>query len=65
MYKADIFTAPASLAGLPAISVPCGLDKDDLPVGMQLIGSQYNDGQLLAAAHAYLENYPFKEVNSI
>jgi aspartyl-tRNA(Asn)/glutamyl-tRNA(Gln) amidotransferase subunit A len=38
MYLADVFTVPASLAGLPAISVPAGLSRDGLPVGMQLIG---------------------------
>jgi aspartyl-tRNA(Asn)/glutamyl-tRNA(Gln) amidotransferase subunit A len=48
MYLADIMTVPASLAGLPAISVPSGATSDGLPVGVQLIGQRRSDGQLLA-----------------
>ncbi len=52
MYLADIFTAPASLAGVPAISVPAGFSAD-LPVGLQLIAPQFAEAKLLAAAHAF------------
>jgi len=55
-YLADIFTLPASLAGLPAMSVPAGLAAVDgapaLPVGLQLIGNYFQEGLLLHAAHA-------------
>jgi aspartyl-tRNA(Asn)/glutamyl-tRNA(Gln) amidotransferase subunit A len=50
MYLADIMTVPASLAGLPAISVPAGTTSDGLPVGVQLIGPRRSDATLLALA---------------
>ena len=50
MYLADIMTVPASLAGLPAISVPAGTTADGLPVGVQLIGRRRDDAKLLALA---------------
>jgi aspartyl-tRNA(Asn)/glutamyl-tRNA(Gln) amidotransferase subunit A len=52
MYRADSFTLAASLAGLPAISVPCGFG-DGLPIGLQLIGRRLGESLLLAAAAAY------------
>lgn len=51
MYLADVMTVAASLAGLPAISVPVGTDSDNLPIGLQLIGAQRSDAALLALAH--------------
>jgi aspartyl-tRNA(Asn)/glutamyl-tRNA(Gln) amidotransferase subunit A len=50
-YLADIFTLPASLAGLPGMSVPCGLGEGGMPVGLQLIGNYFKEAQLLNAAH--------------
>ncbi len=52
MYMNDICTIPVNLAGLPAISVPCGL-ADGLPVGLQLIGRMFDETTLLRTAHAY------------
>ena len=50
MYLNDMFTIPASMAGLPGISVPAGLDKDGLPLGLQLIGRAFDEVTLLRAA---------------
>lgn len=52
-YLADIFTLPASLAGLPGMSLPCGFGEHDLPVGLQLIGNYWQEAQLLHTAHAF------------
>ena len=51
-YLADIFTLPGSLAGLPGMSVPVGTGEGGMPVGLQLIGNYFKEGQLLHAAHA-------------
>jgi len=51
-YLADIFTLPASLAGLPGMSVPAGFGAAGMPVGLQLIGNYFEEGALLHAAHA-------------
>jgi len=51
-YLADIFTLPASLAGLPAMSVPAGFGEGAMPVGLQLVGNYFAEGALLHAAHA-------------
>ncbi len=53
MYLADIFTTPASLVGLPAISVPCGLDEEGLPHGLQLMAPMFGEASLLRAARAF------------
>jgi len=51
MYLSDVCTIPVSLAGIPALSIPCGL-SDGLPVGLQLAGPAFSENRLLAAAHA-------------
>ncbi|MDH5220073.1 MAG: Asp-tRNA(Asn)/Glu-tRNA(Gln) amidotransferase subunit GatA [Betaproteobacteria bacterium] len=53
MYLNDIFTIPAPLAGLPALSIPCGFDARGLPVGLQLMGPHFSEARLLGAAHRY------------
>ena len=53
MYLGDIFTIPAPLAGLPALSIPCGFDAKGLPVGLQLTGNYFSEAALLGAAHRY------------
>jgi aspartyl-tRNA(Asn)/glutamyl-tRNA(Gln) amidotransferase subunit A len=53
MYLNDVFTVPASMAGLPAVSVPCGFSAGGLPIGLQLIGRPFDEARLLHAAHAY------------
>jgi aspartyl-tRNA(Asn)/glutamyl-tRNA(Gln) amidotransferase subunit A len=53
MYLADVFTVSANLAGLPAISVPCGLTSNRLPIGLQLTGRRFDEPTLLRIADAY------------
>jgi aspartyl-tRNA(Asn)/glutamyl-tRNA(Gln) amidotransferase subunit A len=53
MYLSDIYTISVNLAGLPAISVPCGFSRAGLPIGLQLIGRAFEEDTLLRAAHAY------------
>jgi aspartyl-tRNA(Asn)/glutamyl-tRNA(Gln) amidotransferase subunit A len=53
MYLEDIYTLSTNLAGLPAMSVPCGFNKINLPIGMQLIGNYFSEARLLQVAHQY------------
>ena len=53
MYLSDIYTIPANLAGLPAISVPCGKDSQGLPIGMQIMGDCFMEKNIIRAAYAY------------
>ena len=53
MYLADLLTIPVNLAGLPAISVPCGFSQSGLPIGVQLIGNVLEEAKLLQVAHQY------------
>jgi aspartyl-tRNA(Asn)/glutamyl-tRNA(Gln) amidotransferase subunit A len=52
MYLNDVFTVTVNLAGLPGVSVPAGLDAAGLPLGLQLIGRPWEEGEMLAAAQA-------------
>jgi aspartyl-tRNA(Asn)/glutamyl-tRNA(Gln) amidotransferase subunit A len=58
-YLADIFTLPASLAGLPGMSVPAGFGEGGMPVGLQLIGNYFREAELLHAAHAFQQATDF------
>ncbi|OGW65427.1 MAG: aspartyl/glutamyl-tRNA amidotransferase subunit A [Nitrospirae bacterium RIFCSPLOWO2_02_FULL_62_14] len=53
MYLSDIFTISVNLAGVPAISIPCGFSKAGLPIGLQIIGRPFEEETILRAAHAY------------
>jgi aspartyl-tRNA(Asn)/glutamyl-tRNA(Gln) amidotransferase subunit A len=63
MYLADVFTVSAPLAGLPAISVPCGFTTETLPVGLQLTGRAWDETTLLRLADAYEQATPWKEMH--
>jgi aspartyl-tRNA(Asn)/glutamyl-tRNA(Gln) amidotransferase subunit A len=52
-YLADVYTLPASLAGLPGMSVPAGFGAGGMPVGLQLVGNYFQEGALLQVAHAF------------
>lgn len=62
MYLNDIFTVPASLAGLPGISIPVGLDKAGLPVGIQLIGNSFDEPNLISVAHTLEKSANFNVI---
>jgi len=53
MYMGDIYTVSVNLAGLPAVSLPCGFDKQKLPIGFQLIGSAFSEEKLINASRVY------------
>ena len=61
MYMNDIFTVPASLAGLPAISIPVSLNADGLPLGLQLIGKPFDEKTILRVADAMETSAAFNE----
>jgi aspartyl-tRNA(Asn)/glutamyl-tRNA(Gln) amidotransferase subunit A len=60
MYLNDVFTVPVDLAGIPAISVRCGLSASGLPIGLQLIAPAFEEARLLRAAHAYEQATPWR-----
>jgi aspartyl-tRNA(Asn)/glutamyl-tRNA(Gln) amidotransferase subunit A len=53
MYLSDIYTISINLAGLPALSLRCGFDSDNMPIGLQMIGKHFDEATLLRTAHAY------------
>jgi aspartyl-tRNA(Asn)/glutamyl-tRNA(Gln) amidotransferase subunit A len=58
MYLNDIYTVSANLAGVPGISVPCGVSREGLPIGLQLIGDNWSESQLLNLSAAYAKEFP-------
>ena len=60
MYLADICTVPVNVAGLPGISIPCGVDKEGMPIGMQIIGKQFSEETILNAAYTYEQKIKFR-----
>ena len=60
MYLNDVLTVPASLAGLPAISVPSGFNSEKLPIGLQLIGKPFDEISVLSAGAVIEESRGFK-----
>jgi aspartyl-tRNA(Asn)/glutamyl-tRNA(Gln) amidotransferase subunit A len=60
MYLNDAFTIPANLAGIPAVSVPCGFTTAGLPIGLQFIGRALDEARVLRAAHAYERAAPWR-----
>ncbi|MFA6520960.1 MAG: amidase, partial [Candidatus Gracilibacteria bacterium] len=53
MYLEDVFTVSINIAGLPALALPCGFSKNNLPIGMQIIGPQFAEPLLLKTGHIY------------
>jgi aspartyl-tRNA(Asn)/glutamyl-tRNA(Gln) amidotransferase subunit A len=50
MYLSDVYTTSANLAGIPGISVPCGIDRNGLPIGVQILGRQFDEQTILKVA---------------
>lgn len=61
MYLADICTVSVNVAGLPGISIPCGVNSEGMPIGMQLIGNRFEEGKILNAAYTYEKATKFRE----
>ena len=61
MYLADICTVSVNIAGLPGISIPCGVDKEGMPIGMQLIGNKFCEETILNAAYTFEQEIKFRE----
>ena len=61
MYLADICTVSVNIAGLPGISIPCGVDKEGMPIGMQLIGNKFCEETILNAAYTFEQDLKFRE----
>src|SRR5271157_1585624 len=59
MYLSDVFTLPASLAGIPGISVPCGFTTNNLPIGLQILGPHFREEVLLRIAYQFEQATPF------
>lgn len=59
MYLGDIYTVAVNLAGIPAVSIPCGFDKNGLPIGFQLIGKEFSEPILIRAAYSFQKNTDF------
>ncbi len=62
MYLGDIYTVSVNLAGLPGISLPCGEDKDGLPIGLQLLGQTFDEKKIIQAAYTF-EKYRLENMN--
>lgn len=57
MYLNDLFTIPANLAGLPAMSIPCGQDSQGLPIGLHLIAPSFEENRMFAVAHSFMTHF--------
>ena len=61
MYLSDICTVSVNIAGLPGISIPCGVDSAGMPIGMQLIGNRFQEETILNAAYTLEQEIKFRE----
>lgn len=65
MYLSDVYTSTANLAGIPALSLPCGMDGEGLPIGVQIMGPHFQEGLLLQAGFALEKVLSFREQTSL
>src|SRR4030042_7205129 len=59
MYLSDIHTIPVNLAGVPGISIPCGFSRQNLPIGLQIMGKHFDEGKLFRVAYTFEQNTDF------
>ena len=59
MYLEDIYTVSANIAGLPALNIPCGFDRDNMPIGLQLTGKAFSESLLIQAGYTFEQNSGF------
>lgn len=60
MYLGDVYTVPVNLAGLPGISLPCGYDRNGMPIGLQMVSDAFNEKTIIRAAYAYEQTREYK-----
>lgn len=60
MYLGDVYTVPVNLAGLPGISLPCGTDKNGMPIGVQMVGDAFDEKTIIRAAYAFEQTREYK-----
>lgn len=65
MYLSDIFTISVNLAGVPAISIPCGFNEKGLPIGLQIIGKPFDESGILQLAYAYEQSTPWHKMKPL
>ncbi|MEN2994765.1 MAG: Asp-tRNA(Asn)/Glu-tRNA(Gln) amidotransferase subunit GatA [Thermodesulfovibrio sp.] len=65
MYLSDIFTISVNLAGVPAISIPCGFSEKGLPIGLQIIGRAFDEARILQLAYAYEQSTPWHKMKPL
>ncbi|MGE5588780.1 MAG: Asp-tRNA(Asn)/Glu-tRNA(Gln) amidotransferase subunit GatA [Clostridia bacterium] len=65
MYLSDIYTVTANLAGIPAISIPCGFGEDGMPVGLQILGRHYDEATVLRVAYAFEQATDFHKAKPV
>ena len=61
MYLADICTVSINIGGLPGISIPCGVNSEGMPIGMQLVGNKFEEEKIINAAYAFEQTYKFRD----
>jgi aspartyl-tRNA(Asn)/glutamyl-tRNA(Gln) amidotransferase subunit A len=59
MYLSDVFTIPVNLAGIPAVTIPCGFSREGLPIGLQIMGKHFDEGKLLRVAYTFEQSTEF------
>ena len=61
MYLADICTVSINIGGLPGISIPCGVNSEGMPIGMQLVGNKFEEEKIINAAYAFEQEFKFRD----